>query len=195
MKNNCHLVHGFNVRDGGAGTTDKLIPLVESLGLNPVQHDYGWLDFFGVLRKNKDIALEIKEQLVDHDDIGIGHSNGCPILVKALLQGAKFSVLILINPALDKNYEFPGDVKEIHVFHNDNDLAVVGAKWLRKSVFWRDDFLWGEMGNTGYQGGDSRVTNHAFANGHSDVFSSRMISDLFVKVSLIINKAKLHGKS
>ena len=181
----CHLVHGFNVKDGGEDTIDRLLPYIESEGLVVAQHDYGYLRIRGVLRKNKIIAAKIKNYLSERD-VAIGHSNGCAILVKSLQQGAILDKLILINPALDKHFEFPSSVNEIHVFHNKYDKAVVAAKWLRKLVFWRNSFLWGEMGNTGYKGDDKRVTNHALAKGHSAVFNNKNITAFSVMINDII---------
>ena len=182
----CHLVHGYNIKDGGAKTIDKRIPQLNYDEISVVQHDYGKLNIRGVLRRNKRIAAKIKPQL-SSGDVAIGHSNGCAILVKALQKGAVIDKLILINPALDKHFEFPAGVNEIHVFHNKYDKAVVAAKWLRKLVFWRNTFLWGEMGNTGYKGNDNRVTNHVLAKGHSAVFNNRNIDEFASMVTDIIN--------
>ncbi len=184
MTFNCHFVHGYNVKDDGKDTIDRLLPAFMGANINVIQHDYGYLRLRGVLRKNKAIAAEVKKYL-GADDMAIGHSNGCAILVKALQQGASLNKLILINPALDKNFTFPASVNEIHVFHNKYDKAVVAAKWLRKLVFWRNSFLWGEMGNTGYQGKDKRVINHALAKGHSAVFNRENINN-FSRVILDI---------
>ena len=123
---------------------------------------------------------------MQEDDVAIGHSNGCAILVKALYQGAVIDKLILINPALDKHYKFPKGVKEIHVFHNKHDKAVVAAKWLRKIVFWRNNFLWGEMGNTGYKGNDKRVTNYQLAKGHSALFNKKNLAKLTKIITAVL---------
>ena len=182
----CHLVHGFNVKDCGAKTIDRLIPYLNYDEVSVVQHDYGHLNIWGVLRKNKYIAEDMAPKL--HKlDVAIGHSNGCAILVKSLQQGAKVDKLILIAAALDKNYEFPEGVNEIHVFYSENDKTVVMAKWLRKLVFWRNTFLWGEMGHTGYKGNDPRVTNHRLTTSHSKMFSNRNIEGFSKQVTDIIN--------
>lgn len=185
----CHFVHGYNVKDGGKGTIDRLLPAFALTNIYPIQHDYGYLNIRGVLQRNKVIAQKIKNHL-GADDVAIGHSNGCAILVKSLQQGATLNKLILINPALDKNFTFPASVKEIHVFHNKHDKAVVAAKWLRKLVFWRNTFLWGEMGNKGYQGSDKRVTNHVLAKGHSAVFSNKNINEISTMIINIIKGVK-----
>jgi hypothetical protein len=115
---------------------------------------------------------------VNGGDIGIGHSNGCPILVKAAMQGANFHTLILINAALDKNVDFPANIKNIIVIHNHDDDPVVFAKWMRRIMFLHDDFLWGEMGNTGYVGDDSRVINFELFKDHSKAFNDKNIIKL-----------------
>lgn len=186
--NNAHLLHGYNVSDGGQNTTDKLIPTFNSLGFYTIQHDYGWLRFRGVLRKNKDIASSLVDKVLPND-IGIGHSNGCAILVKACRQGAQFSKLILINPALDKHIEFPVHIKEIHVFHTKHDKVVTLAKWSRKLLFWRKNFLWGEMGRFGYKGDDTRVINHdvsSISNWHSTIFKGKAFLKLQLEISNIV---------
>lgn len=181
----CHLVHGFNVKDGGEDTIDRLLPYLEDNKLVVVQHDYGYLRIRGVLRKNKAIAAKIKNHLGKHD-VAIGHSNGCAILVKSLQQGAKLDKLILIHAALDKNFEFPEGVNEIHVFHSPNDKTVILAKWLRKLIFWRNSFLWGEMGNTGYMGNDKRVINHLLSTKHSADFNDKNIEEFSTVIIDII---------
>lgn len=182
----CHLVHGFNVRDGGKKTIDRLIPYLNHDEISVIQHDYGHLNIWGVLRKNKYIANDIKPKLKSID-VAISHSNGCAILAKSLQQGAKIDKLILIAAALDKNFVFPDGVNEIHVFYSKNDNTVVLAKWLRKLVFWRNTFLWGEMGHTGYKGNDPRVTNHELKTKHSKMFNNRNIEEFAEQVTDIIN--------
>ena len=72
---NCHLVHGFNVSDGGKNTTDKLIQFAINNNMKPVQHDYGHFGIRDVFRKNKNVASRIFDA-AKFGDIGIGHSNG-----------------------------------------------------------------------------------------------------------------------
>ena len=171
-----HILHGFNVDDGGKDTTDTLIPRFQNDGFKVKQHDYGYLWIFGVLFRNDNIAREVAKH-IKPGDYGVGHSNGCAILVKAAQEGAPFEKLFLINPALENDVEFPAHIKEIHVFHNKYDKPVKAAKWLRRLLPWHRDFLWGEMGNTGYQGDDERVFNHDQitwgVKGHSTVFKHK----------------------
>lgn len=161
-----YLVHGFNVKDGGAGTTDRFIPLMEERGHQYYEIDYGWMGLAGVRMCNKRIA-KAASRLVQPGSIGIGHSNGCAILMRMAEYGAPFDGLILINPALDKDRELPEHINWANVYHNRGDKPVKGAKFL-------PGHPWGEMGNTGYQGDDERYVNFDTGPdgvlGHSAIF-------------------------
>lgn len=162
------LAHGFNVKDGGKNTIDKLRHFLG--GHNVLQADYGYFDLFGVRFFNKHIA-KVVAGMTPAGSIGIGHSNGCDILLRACHMGAGFSRLILINPALDNDADFPwnGKLRRIDVLHNVDDTVVTTSRFM---LF----HPWGDMGRVGYTGRDTRVINHETkrlfnASGHSDVFN------------------------
>lgn len=161
------LAHGFNVKDGGKETIDKLLPYLKNHTV--LQADYGFFGLFGVRFFNKNIA-SVVAGMTPYGAIGIGHSNGSDILLEACRAGANFSRLILINPALDRDTEFPdGMLARIDVLHNKDDRVVDTA---RLFLF----HPWGDMGRVGYTGNDKRVRNHETkalfnASGHSDVFN------------------------
>ena len=67
----CHLVHGMEIRDGGAKTIDKLIPSILDTGLSIIECDYGRFRLWDVTRRNKTIAKLLAKQL-HVDDIAIG---------------------------------------------------------------------------------------------------------------------------
>ncbi len=117
-----HFVHGFNVSDGGTGTTDTLIPYFEP-AFKVVQHDYGWLGLLGTRFCNRGIATQVAAQ-ASRDDVGVGHSNGCAILAMAADMGAPFRGLVLINPALDEDWVFPSQLRWVHVYYNQGDRPV-----------------------------------------------------------------------
>lgn len=149
-----HLVHGFNVSDSGARTTDRLAPYFENVGFRVVEHDYGFQLFLGAWACNSTIAKRIRTK-VSPGDVGVGHSNGCAILTRAADAGAPFAGLVLINPALDADITFAPHLKWVHVYYNRDDGAVALAEliphWLNKR--------WGDMGARGYVGRDSRIEN------------------------------------
>ncbi|MDP3939796.1 MAG: hypothetical protein Q8R92_16890 [Deltaproteobacteria bacterium] len=170
-----HLVHGFNVHDGGAGTTDTLIPYLNEEGFSTLEHDYGTIGLFGAWFGNPVIARGIADH-VEPGDIGCGHSNGCTVLVRAAVyEAAMFAGLILINPALDHDINFPPQLKWIHVYWNKGDRAVRWAQIIPDFL----NKLWGDMGARGHTGDDPRVRNYdcgrgrAPAHGHSDLFAKK----------------------
>lgn len=169
MTNNLVFAHGFNVKDGGRGTLDRLLPYLERTH-NILQADYGWLSLLGTWFYNDNCARLIAG-LTPVNSVGVGHSNGCALLVKACDYGAKFKRLVLINPALDRDTEFPEQLDRIDVIHNLYDDTVTLSKWLPFHP-------WGEMGRVGYEGGDIRVMNHDSSElfgvfGHSAVLKEK----------------------
>jgi len=176
------LAHGFNVKDGGKKTIDKLLPFLNKHAV--LQADYGFFNLFGVRFFNKHIA-RVVAGMTPYGSIGIGHSNGCDILVKSCNAGAPFSRLILINPALDRDTEFPlGDLVRVDVLHNVDDHVVDKA---RLFLF----HPWGDMGRVGYQGKDARVRNHETksllnVSGHSEVFDKAMTLYFYLEDTLNI---------
>lgn len=151
MLTRLHVVHGFNVRDGGAQTVDRLRAHGEAARLFWHQHDYGRIGLCGVRDRGLKIAREIARQ-VRPGDWGLGHSNGCMELLEAAWQGARFDRLIFINPALDSDAPAPWHTRRIDVWHVPGDLAVTLARYLPFHP-------WGAMGSTGYTGRDARWRN------------------------------------
>lgn len=169
-----HLVHGFNVTNGGATTTDLLAPYFERVGCRVAEQDYGFV-LLTMWFTNKIVAKRIAGA-VEPGDIGVGHSNGCAILTRAADAGAPFDGLVLINPALDADIEFAPQLKWVHVYYNQDDGAVAFAEVIPQFLNWR----WGDMGARGYIGFDSRIENVNCQHdqgvglprveGHSDIF-------------------------
>lgn len=162
------LAHGFNVVDGGKGSTDKFVGPLCASGHEVSQADYGWTFLFTVRFFNKKIAREKVLPLVRPGSIGIGHSNGCALLAYAAEMGAPFSTVILINPALDSDYAFPAQVKNVLVIYNEKDFWIRLAKLLLLHK-------WGAQGRKGFTGIDARYTQYSSyklwgVEGHSEVF-------------------------
>jgi hypothetical protein len=145
-----HLLHGFNVSDGGRKTVGQLTPYFELSGHAAKTISYGWIGLMGAWFINPRIA----EQLISHvgpDDLGCGHSNGCTVLHRAAHLGAPFRGLIYINPALRQDAAPSSQVKWVDVYFNDGDHAVKLAAILRLLAPWAPlgDPLWGDMGARG----------------------------------------------
>ncbi len=172
---NVVLCHGFNVRDGGKGTTDSLRGLVEACGHTVLEADYGLFGLFAVRYFSDNIA-SVVAGMTPKGSVGVGHSNGCNILLQAAEQGASFDKLIFINPALDNDFIVPEQVKSVAVICNNEDNVVQLSKFI---PFHR----WGNAGKVGYKGGDGRVKNYEFEtcgdNAHSDAFTTEGFDHLF----------------
>lgn len=141
-------VHGFNVWDGGAGTIGQIEPYLTILH-EVCDFDYGWIGLLGVKLFGKKIARRLAKQTPD-GAIGVGHSNGCMELIRACEYGAKFKVLVFINPALDNDIEIPDCVEKVYVYYNQFDTTVTMAKYYPFSY-------WGDMGRVGYKGDSDKV--------------------------------------
>ncbi len=152
----CFLVHGFNVRDDGKGTTDCLGTTLKRNSFNPVQFDYGWIGLLGARVFSHNIA-KILASISQEDDIAIGHSNGCNIINQALNYGAKFKRVLYISPALDKRTVLHPNVERVIVLHTRKDWIVQLAALLPFHP-------WGNMGRVGYQGTDKRYENIDWSN-------------------------------
>jgi len=181
-----HLVHGFNVSDGGVGTTDKLRPYFEDRGYTVMEHDSEWKrglfrDLLSVRFGNQGRA----EQLCQHiqpEDLLVGHSNGCAIIALACQLLAEIAPkhhvrCIFFNPALDSNFPVSRVISNILVFHTKTDKTV----WLSKFLTFH---RWGNAGQVGYQGCvRSKVDNVSYESiglphmEHSGVFSNPQYID------------------
>lgn len=146
---NIYLIHGFNVKDGGASTTGTLRSGLEAEGHTVKEVKYGYMHRLRVRLCNKSVAHTIADMAEDGSYI-VAHSNGCAIAYLAALYSTanKFKKVFLINPALDSNLEIP-NVDKVHVFHAQSDPWTRLARWIPFS-------RWGRQGQVGYTG-DARV--------------------------------------
>ena len=147
-----HTIHGIHTSEGKKSTPATLVPLLEQAGHACYPHDYGYVFAITARFINQGIAKKYAPLIADGDII-IAHSNGCDIVRRMLKKGIKPEGIILLQPALDKDTEFPAGDYWIKVFHNDDDKIVWWSKWLP----FRHPY--GEMGKVGYVGNDPRVSN------------------------------------
>lgn len=170
------LIHGFNVRDGGAGSILTLAPYFEAAGYRVKRFRYGFTFLLGVRFLCRRFARLLYDMAED-GDIVVAHSNGCLIAMMAAEMDAEFSHMVFLNPALDRDCPLPAGVGRLDVWHSPSDLAVRAARWL---LFHR----WGDMGAIGYRGlHDKRIRSFnkerdfpISSRGHSDVFTEPRLS-------------------
>lgn len=161
MKPTIHLVHGFNVRDNGKGTTDTLRPYFEALKYTVIEHDFGYRFLLGVRFGNAKRARELAGKLKP-GDILVGHSDGCNIITQALRHRCKEHgsgesyQCIFFNPALNRNTMQADNVCKVLVFCTPTDRVV----WLAK--FSQINRPWGQMGRLGYRGPQMDIYRNIF---------------------------------
>ncbi len=171
------IFHGFNVADGGARTTDQLIPYAEALGYDPTDGDYGNFNLIDVREHTDDVVEALVKQVLP-GDIFIAHSHGCAICAMAMEKGAPFQAGLMIHPALRSNWRIPKGhpIREIAVFYHWSDYATWFAFGLRTiSHAWQKAFgwsrhYWGAMGSIGPLSKD-RFKKYTGAWWHSDGFN------------------------
>jgi len=174
------LVHGFNVRDGGAETVDKLDPGLTALGhqVEKDEADYGYYDFWKV-RFAKYSAVRRIAAALEHADVVITHSNGANyanMALKLLEYHRSTFKVIHFSPALNRNTPIPANVSKQWVFHTKTDYTVRLSAILPFHP-------WGNMGAGGYTGQDTRASNidcSDLVRRHSDWFLDDNL-DFFIK--------------
>lgn len=159
------LVHGFNVRDKGANTVDRLKPILlekyPTAIIDTDSADYGWHGLIKVRFFYKEAVERIASAIAEADMV-VTHSNGANYTHKALRllekQGRPNSKLHVIHfsPALNRIQNF----KEIS-FQRMDTFCSQGDKivWLAKLLLLHP---WGNAGQKGFITNDPRVLNHEY---------------------------------
>jgi hypothetical protein len=146
-----YLFHGI-MNDNGKNTTDKLKPFLLDAGFAIREADYGSIAPTNARIVNQAISRMLGG-MVDEESYAIGHSNGCALIHLATHQGAYFSKIIYINPALDPNFSPSKLCSKLIVYYSPDDLVVDLAKLALGTVG-------GNMGRVGYNGADDpRIEN------------------------------------
>lgn len=175
-----HLIHGFNVSDGGRGSVGRLSPWLHDTRL----HDYGWTFLLRLRGVNRDAVRRLALQAKD-GDVLVAHSNGCLIVWRLVhemqARGKTPGAVVCIQPALRRDTRWPDNVPVL-CCHNPADWIVsLGRIWGRFASVanpWRNRHGWGAAGRYGFTLGQANVTNldttseHPQAKGHSGIFQS-----------------------
>ncbi len=166
------LVHGFNVRDGGAKTIDKFAFEFRDLGytVDIDEADYGYFSLLKIYFGGKREVIRRLMSAFKDADIIVTHSNGASFANKALnempprLEGNQ--ILVHFSPALDRKTKIPYSITHQFVYHTRKDLIVKLSTWLPM-------LPWGRMGATGYKGkGPNTNVDYTFTvEGHSNWFN------------------------
>lgn len=150
-----HLIHGFNVSDGGVGTVGNLRPFFA----DAVLYKIGMIGLANLRCKNKKIVDELLPH-IGPEDVIVGHSNGALICHRLLQAGARPKAVVLINPALRRDTRFPRDVRVL-CLHTKGDFTVLmGRAWSRLVSLGKiRPHGWGAAGYYGITTGQKNVIN------------------------------------
>lgn len=167
-------VHGFNVKDKGARTVDKLTPCLTQRGftIDSDECDYGYFGLFAVRlfsKKRREQVIQRLQRAFEKADFIVTHSNGANFATQALnrmpRRYRRTKLVIHISPALDRNTDVPFSVKKQLVLHTPHDMAV------RISSYLPFGHPWGRMGAFGHTGHPlNKNIEMAWVKGHSDWF-------------------------
>jgi len=159
-----HLIHGFNeTHPIQKPSIACLKPMLCHRGFKVMIHDYGKLNLVETTANNN-LARLIYPHVADGDTL-IGFSNGAAIVAHLQSMGARTPKIILIQPALSNTWRPNSSCMSVSVLWNPHDLATLAGKWYRRFTGlmpwrWQDKHHWGEMGHTGYVGGDMRYLQY-----------------------------------
>lgn len=153
------IVHGFNVKDGGKGSIDRLKPYLMAnypgVLVDIDNADYGHHGLIKVRFFSGKAVRRIASTLHDAD-IVITHSNGANYTMKALKKFVLNPTLhvIHISPALNRKQKLGKLLfRKMDTFHSDGDWIVTLAGWLPFHA-------WGPAGAKGIITDDVRHHNH-----------------------------------
>lgn len=179
-----HLIHGFNVSDGGRGSVGRLQPHIPGA---EIAHDYGWAGLVGLRCKNQKAIREILPK-IKQGDVLIGHSNGALICweLARRLKG-KLGAVIVINPAMRRDALWPAGLPVLCLSNTDDWIVTLGRAWGRlASVGGLAPHGWGAAGRYGFTTGQKNVKSWNTANplvwgdnavsGHSALFSDDKVA-------------------
>lgn len=163
------LIHGFNVKDGGAHTVDMLAPYLEARGheIDKDEADYGYHNLIKVRFYSKAAVKRIAGAM-EKADVALTHSNGANYAMQAAYLISSPIIIVHVSAALNRKVNIPAVVSHMRVMYSNNDKAVKFSRILRFG------HPWGAMGAYGYEGEDTRAVNEdhtAEINGHSDWFT------------------------
>lgn len=129
-----HLIHGFNVSDGGRGSIGRLQEHLRAAGLEPVLHDYGWTGPLRLRLRNRATVRHLLSQIEPGEAVA-AHSNGALIVRNIVLEDPyRISAAALIQPCVRRDLIWPAQL-QVLCLHNPFDYAVqAGRMWGRLST-------------------------------------------------------------
>jgi len=182
------LVHGFNIRDGGAKTVDRLVPFIrnEAWQVDVDEGDYGFFNIWMIRMVKSYFRSRVLYRLAkafETADVIITHSNGANFTNQALdMLGPEHNnkkIVVHISPALNAKTEPPAAVKAQLVLYTRYD------GWVKLSSY-IPFHPWGRMGAVGFKGRSNKVRSieKREVKQHSAWFEPRFAFPVTWKASL-----------
>lgn len=174
-----HLLHGFNVADGGRQSIGALKPHLDDAGLACVMHDYGWTGPLRLRWRNRRTVDDLLN-MVRPGDVVAAHSNGALIAWQLVRAGAPLAAVVVIQPALRRDTWWPPGLPVLCVYNRADWIVELGRVWSRlvTRITPGRPHGWGAAGRHGFTRGQPHVRNlrtdspalKPVVRGHSAIF-------------------------
>lgn len=177
-----HLIHGFNVNDGGFKTISKLKPYLVG---DVVTQNYGWTGLLGLHWANKRAVKQIMAKIKPGDSLVL-HSNAALIGWQIAQEMSEcLDAIVCINPALRRDAEWPKDVPVLCLYNSKDWVVQLGRIWGRLFPYDGVELQgWGAAGRYGFTNKKFHGTNWDTSEqrwkipveGHSAIFHDSAVS-------------------
>ena len=162
-----HVIALHGILSSGAGLL-RIKPHFLAAGLRFTLVPVGWTGIVGTYFAHRRLARSLaallkgwKQDAPETEFIGLGHSWGGALIQKMLDEGAPFSKALLINPALDRDADFPPECA-VHVFYTPGDIPTRIGRFLPRHPF-------GAMGAKGPKSKGVRIRGNVMPHDMSDL--------------------------
>ena len=194
MSKTVHMIPGLSTVD--KGSLEWLEKEFKEEGYKVMWHSRGWV---GPIRARLSTRRVVQSLLnkFKKGDVLVGFSNGCLAAYESVMEGLKPSAVILVQPALRRDTQWPeGDYRILCTFNKKDYVVGMSRVWGRSADFlWRIKFRlpikrhgWGAAGRHGFdvsQSEDLRITQYDTANdfvspvtGHRVLKNEKLVRDI-----------------
>lgn len=149
-----HLVHGFNVSDGGRASMGPVARPCLEAGWRPRYFAWGWSGLLTLRMKTRTAAEELAGRLAP-GQLVVTHSHGWNVAVRASRLRPECPIQVIgYNPAARRDVDLPASVvRAVVLFAPDDWIVTAGGWWRRLATLnprrWCKSHPWGELGRYG----------------------------------------------
>lgn len=152
MKPKAHLIHGFNVADGGKRSLVRPVaPVVAETGhWDPQSFSWGWTWLFRLAMRTHTAARKLAPRL-NHGDLLVTHSHGFNVAMLALAIRPRRVQVLAYNPAARRDVVLPPCVARCVVLYSPDDKALAWGRLWRQVASLNPfrEHPWGRLGKLG----------------------------------------------